>query len=185
MNKNLIIIYALIMLECRLSLEDASKIFKVDAQKLSENFNQETLSENIYDAMKYLYHEAMCFSEENKKGLFKANLYIRKLRKILKNPNQEDRKKELELFINDLKGPDINFVLEKPQKCRYTDREKELILKYRLKYCITGVDMYAAFHIFHQVIHDWEYNLPECELKTRLGILRDYLDNRYKGTRRK
>lgn len=185
MNKNLVIIYALIMLECRLSLEDASKIFKVDAQKLSENFNQETLSDNIYDAMKYLYHETMCFSEENKRGLFKANLYIRKLRKILKNPNRVERKKELEFFINDLKGPDISFVLEKSQKCRYTDREKELILKYRLKFRVTNTEMYSTFHIYYQIFRKWENNLPECELKTRLSILRNYLDNKYKGIRRK
>lgn len=36
MNKNLAIIYALIMLECRLSYEDASRIFKIDMETLKK-----------------------------------------------------------------------------------------------------------------------------------------------------
>ncbi len=39
MNRNLVIIYAYIMLECRLSLEEASRIFHIDKDTLKNNFN--------------------------------------------------------------------------------------------------------------------------------------------------
>ena len=35
MNQNLLKIYALIMLECRLPLEDASALFKIDSKLLA------------------------------------------------------------------------------------------------------------------------------------------------------
>lgn len=185
MNKNLVIMYAFIMLECRLSFEDASRIFNVDIIKLKENFNLENLDSEILYALNYLEYETNCYEEVNNRGLFKANIYIRKLRSILRNPDKEELKRKLQDFCDDLKGPNIRFVLEKEINCSYQSSEKEKILKYRLKYAVSGKEMQKMFHIHKETLVRWEKELPEGELKTRLSILRSYLDYKYTGTRSK
>lgn len=185
MNKNLVKIYTLIMLECRLSLEDASRIFQVDINKLKENLTINILGGELYEAIKYLSHEVNCYPLDNSRGLFKASIYIRRLRKILKISNEIERKTELEEFIKDLQGPDIRFALEKPLTgAKYEKEEKELILKYHLKYMLTGLEMMQIFHIHKESLIRWEQELPESELKTRLSILREYLNNKYIGARK-
>ncbi len=134
--------------------------------------------------MEYLEFEATNYDLDNKRGLFKANLYVRRLRKILAKPKGEERGQELEALVNDLKGPDIRFVLEKNTiGVLYTKEEKEQILKYRLKFKLPGKRMEELFHISNESIIRWERKLPECELKTRLEILRRFLNNSYKGPR--
>ncbi len=184
MNRNLVIIYAYIMLECRLSLEEASRIFHIDKDTLKNNFNLTIFPKEILEALEYLEFEATNYDLDNKRGLFKANLYVRRLRKILAKPKGEERGQELEALVNDLKGPDIRFVLEKNTiGVLYTKEEKEQILKYRLKFKLPGKRMEELFHISNESIIRWERKLPECELKTRLEILRRFLNNSYKGPR--
>ena len=184
MNKNLVIIYAYIMLECRLSIEKASEIFRVDKDTFQNNLNLTILPIEVMKALKYLEFETKSYVSDNKRGIFKANLYIRKLRKILAKPQGEERKQELEDLVNDLKGPDIRFVLEKNTiGVLYTKEEKEQILKYRLKFKFPGKKMETIFHISNESIIRWERELPECELKTRLEMLRRYLNNSYTGPR--
>jgi len=184
MNKNLVIIYAYIMLECRLSIEKASEIFRVDKDTFQNNLNLTILPIEVMKALKYLEFETKSYVSDNKRGIFKANLYIRKLRKILAKPQGEERKQELEDLVNDLKGPDIRFVLEKNTiGVMYTKEEKEQILKCRLKYAVSGKNMETIFHIDKGSIVKWERELPEEELKFRLEILRRYLNNSYTGPR--
>lgn len=184
MNKNLVIIYAYIMLECRLSIEKASEIFRVDKDTFQNNLNLTILPIEVMKALKYLEFETKSYISDNKRGIFKANLYIRKLRKILAKPQGEERKQELEDLVNDLKGPDIRFVLEKNTiGVMYTKEEKEQILKYRLKYAVSGKNMETIFHIDKGSIVKWERELPEEELKFRLEILRRYLNYKYTGPR--
>lgn len=183
MNKNTALCYALIMLECRLSLEDASKIFGVDMTELKESFNAKNIGLPYCSALDYLSHEIANYSSENKRGIFKANLYIRKYRRILKNSNKEERKKELEELFLDLMGPDISFAID---KCTYyTPEEKERILKYRLKFAKNNSEMKAAFHMNHIALQKWEDELPEGELKERLGIYREYTKSKYFARLRK
>ena len=65
----------------------------------------------------------------------------------------------------------------------YTREEKEQILKYRLKYAVSGKNMETIFHIDKGSIVKWERELPEEELKFRLEILRRYLNYKYTGPR--
>lgn len=142
MNKNLVIIYAYIMLECRLSIEKASEIFRIDKDTFQNNLNLTILPIEVMKALRYLEFETKSYVSDNKRGIFKANLYIRKLRKILAQTQGEERNKKLEDLVNDLKGPDIRFVLEKNTiGVMYTKEEKEQILKYCLKYALPNKEM--------------------------------------------
>ncbi len=89
MNRNLVIIYAYIMLECRLSHEKASEIFHIDKDTLKNNFNLTIFPKEILDALEYLEFETTSYDFDNKRGIFKANIYIRRLRRILKKPYVE------------------------------------------------------------------------------------------------
>lgn len=184
MNKNLVIIYAYIMLECRLSIEKASRIFRLDKDTFQNHLNFNILPIEVIKALRYLEFETKSYGLDNKRGIFKANLYIRKLRRILAKYKGEERKKKLEDLVNDLKGPDIRFVLEKNIiGVMYTKEEKEQILKYRLKYAVSCKNMETIFHIDKGSIVKWEKELPEDELKFRLEILRKYLNYKYTGPR--
>ncbi len=184
MNKNLVIIYAFIMLECRLSIEKASEIFRIDKDTFQNNLNLTILPIEVMKALRYLEFETKSYVSDNKRGIFKANLYIRKLRKILAQTQGEERKKKLEDLVNDLKGPDIRFVLEKNTiGVMYTKEEKEQILKYCLKYALPNKEMEIGFRIYHESINKWIRELPEGELKIRLEILRKYLNYKYTGPR--
>lgn len=184
MNKNLVIIYAFIMLECRLSIEKASEIFRIDKDTFQNNLNLTILPIEVMKALRYLEFETKSYVSDNKRGIFKANLYIRKLRKILAQTQGEERKKKLEDLVNDLKGPDIRFVLEKNTiGVMYTKEEKEQILKYCLKYALPNKEMEIGFRIYHESINKWIRELPEGELKIRLEILRRYLNYKYTGPR--
>lgn len=184
MYRNTVIYYALIMLECRLSLTDASRIFGIEETKLYENLNLKNL-EDLYFPIKYLLHETTIYQTDNRRGIFKASIYIRRLRRILKNPNKEERKEELNAFLTDLMGPDIRFVLAKELNARYTSEEKEKILKYRLKYAVSGLDLESGYHLDHEFLTKWEKELPNRELKERLAILRNYKMYNYKTYYRK
>lgn len=183
MNRNLIIIYALIMLECRLSFEDASRIFRVDINTLKEALSIEKLGEGLYTAIEYLEYEVQCYPLDNKRGLFKARIYMRKLRQLLMVQDKDLRHEKLKEFINDLKGPSVVFILEKDLKCRYTEEEKNAILKYRLKFAKSGMQIKGELKISHEAILKWEEELPDSELKTRLEILRGYLNYIYTSSR--
>ena len=120
MNKNLLRIYALIMIECRLSLEDASRLFNIDAGRLNEELSIRNLSLDLFDAIEYLKFEASGYQLDNKRGLFKANIYVRRLKRILGNQDKTQLKAELDDLVRDLKGPDISFAFEKSHSCKYS-----------------------------------------------------------------
>jgi len=185
MNKNLLRIYALIMIECRLSLEDASRLFNIDAGRLNEELSVRNLNLDLFDAIEYLKFEASGYPLDNKRGLFKANIYVRRLKRILGNQDKTQPKAELDDLVRDLKGPDISFAFEKSHSCKYSKEEREKILKYCLKYCKTGYAIEKYFHVNHERIKAWENELPEGELKTRLQMLREFFDYKYTDARRK
>lgn len=178
MNKNLINIYSLIMLECRLSLEDASKIFSIDRKVLEEYLLSSNNSH--FRALQYLvYYEAPSF-RDNPKGKWKATLLVRKLYQILKNSNKDERIVALNDYIKMLQSPDLSFIGQK-NKFRYTKEEKEKVLKFRLKYAASS----TMLPIDHSRIEIWEKELEEGEFKTRLGLLREYLQSiRFKNLRK-
>lgn len=183
MNKNMVLLYTLIMLECRLSLEDASRIFGVERRELWENLTINVIGQDYYHSIKHLLYEVSCYKGNNEKGVFKAQLYIRRLRKILKIQDKAERKEKLQNLYQDLMGPDIRFAFDKITI--YSPKERELILKYCLKYGRTGVQMEKDFHITHEAIKKWEEELPNGELKERLKILREYRQDLYFARNRK
>lgn len=177
MNKNLVIIYALIMLECRLSYEDASRIFKIDMETLKEILENVKRIRELYYPLNYLAYETERFTE-NKRGIWKAFLLVRRLINILKIQDKEERKQLLNAFIKDLNGPNVTFAITK--KGNYSPEEKKQILKYRLKYAKTNYDLKNELNISHIAIKNWEARLPEGdELKMRLQVFRSYTISAY------
>lgn len=73
----------------------ASKIFRIDKDTFQNNLNLTIFSKEILDALKYLEFETASYELDNKRVIFKADLYIRKLRRILVKYKGEERKKKL------------------------------------------------------------------------------------------
>lgn len=172
MKQTTVIIYALIMLECRLSLEDASKIFNIDIEILRKEITDEKKIKNHLPAVTYLLHETSCYKDNNKKGIFKASVYLSRLRKILSLESKEERITLLNQFIIALSGPNIGFA--KNKQGRYSEDEKKIVLKHCIKYGCASRDILECSGITYNALKRWKDDLPEGELKARLHILNDY-----------
>ncbi len=175
MKQPLIRIYALIMLECRLSLKDASTLFKIEEPSLEIALTDPSLPKIIINAIKYLiYYEALDTYDDKNKNLFKAKLYLRKLDKILREKDKETRKAWLSSFITNLSGPSLNFLSYKQLGEIYTQEEKDMILKFRLKYAVSDSSFRQYQHIDPATIQKMQSSLPENNFKKRLNALDDY-----------
>lgn len=180
MNPVIAKFYVLIMLECRLSYEEASRIFNTSVETLKNELFSKNL-ECYKPALDYLFYETSCYKGDNRKGIFKASIYIQRLRKSLKNSDKQARINELNALLIDLLGPNIDFA---KNRTKYTDEERQKILKYFLKFGQNSISMRYEFNISHGAITNWTNNLPEGELKTRLEIFRNYRSDRYLSLKR-
>lgn len=179
MNNTLAKIYTLIMLECRLPLEEASKLFKVSKALLEDAIRTKT---GLYKSFKYLEIECINYPAGLARAKWKAEIYLRRLQKILRVQDKAERVRLLNEFIVALAGPNIMFAIDKCQK--YTDEEKNAIMKYRLKYAVSGLELQDSYHVKESTLALWEEKLPDdSELKIRLGILRNYLNYNYQKNR--
>ena len=172
MNKVLLKIYVLIMLECRLSVEDASILFGVEPEQLRKEIMDFLKLGSLQHSVEYLLYEVSYYRGENKKGLFKAKVYTNKLYKILKVKNKEEKAALLNQLIKVLQGPDIRSLIDKTGL--YTEDEKYSILKYQAKYGYSVREMAKRFGFDQHAIKRWTDNLTDPELKIRLGILKEY-----------
>lgn len=164
------------MLECRLSLKEASTLFKIEEPSLKIALTDPSLPPIITEAIKYLiYYEALDTYDDKNKNLFKAKLYLGKLDKILREKNKETRKAWLSHFITCLSGPSLAFLSYKRLGEFYTQEEKDMILKFRLKYAISVSSFRYYEHIDPATIKRMQASLPEGNLKKRLNALDDYL----------
>lgn len=181
MNQNLLKIYALIMLECRLPLEDASTLFKIDSKLLEKNLTDPNIvSSLIADGIKYLiYYEAFDTYDDLEKRQFKANLYLRKLFKIFKEENKETRKEKLNQFIMDISGPNLNFLSYRNPNKSYSPEEKRKILIFQLKFALSNQILHERFGIHHNTIKMATNELTEENLKRRLISLNEFLQSQY------
>lgn len=162
MNNTLQLIYTLIMLECRLSLEDASKLFKIDAEELrKEMMRKSTLSYKLKKALEYLIYESYTYPKPNTKGIWKAQNFLRRLYKILAIEDKDEKKELLRKFIIMLYGPDITFTINR--NTPYTEKEKIILLKYRVKYGCYNAEMKKI--AAHATLSNWEEALEDGELK--------------------
>lgn len=183
MNQTLVRIYLLIMLECRLSFSEAASIFKVDPRELENAIRYSSFFINYEYALHFLKHETSCCIEGSERNRFKAMFYLRKLNRITKLESREEKVAAFNALLKDLSGPDISFVYEK--KGRYTEEEKELILKYRVKYAVPINIMASRFSILKNSIINWTNDLPEGPLKTQLKLLNEFGEDNYSRIRKK
>lgn len=101
-------------------------------------------------------------------------LLLSRFYKIIKMEDKTVRRENLNQYIEMLSKPRLEFLMNKNDS-NYSLEEKEQILKYRLKYAVNGKDL----SVDHLAILHWENALPEGEFKTRLEILREYLQTCY------
>lgn len=169
MNPKMINIYALIILECRLSKLSVSRIFKIDYSQIEETF----LRTEYRDALNYLFnYESQDPRVNDKKGVFKATLLLSQLKKILEITNVEERNTALSAFVSKLSGHDLEFLQE--DKRIYTDEEKLAILKFQLKFRLAANEIQSYYGIRKATIGYWRNNCPDADLKLRLEILKEF-----------
>lgn len=183
MKRALTEIFVLIMLECRLSFYEACEMFRMAPLELQSDIENFLPPHHYKIALDFLRFETLSRTEENKRGKFKANFYLRRLNKILKITSKEARVSELNSFITDLSGPDISFVLQKSNR-RYTEEEKMLIQKYRIKYAITTRQTHDIFGIDDTTLADWARSMEDGQLKSQIETLNDF-GRGYYGRKRK
>ena len=176
MNKQLLGIYVLIMLECRLSLEEASQIFKIPKEELEQAItNREDIGEIYLRAIKYLIYTESYSTPvlDNQKGIFKAKMLYNRLIKILKIENVLEKKEFLTNFIQELKGPDVIKIRDSSGKF-YNNEERRLLLKFKLKYGLSNRLFTTLTGIEARKLSNWEEDLDDQYLKLRLQKLRDH-----------
>ena len=162
------------MLESRLSLDDASRLFKVSKEDLTNALKH--LDYTTSQGLKYLInYESIHPTYNSKLSMLKASFLLNRLKNILTIEDNNERNKALEKFVAQLYGPVIKIT--HGEYSSYTKEEKEAILKYRLKYALNSSD----FLVDHCHLRKWESELEDGELKTKLNVLRNYFHDYYQA----
>ena len=175
MGKNLTLIFALIMLENRLSFETASKLFDVDQETLKNNIA--TKAPALLDAINYLTCHEIKFIKETPKNIFNAQYNVRTLKRITQVKDKEEKYELLKQFMYTLRGP--HFTEDIQQKDRhFTEEQRIKILKYRVKYGLDDEGMYNEFGMSPSNLREIEKAIPEGDLKERVKVLREYVDTK-------
>lgn len=164
---------ALIILECRLSKFQAHKLFEnLNCYQLMANYD---LSEQIRNGLTFLWnYETALFSEDMaKRAEFLASNLIRRLKRILKVEDKEERKALLASFTTELAGSDMPF-LDRPSMS-WTADERRKVLKYRYKYALSESELALIINRSKGRISDWISNLNDNDaLKKGLITLSEY-----------
>lgn len=172
---------ALIILECRLSRFQAHKLFEnLNCYQLMANYD---LSEQIRNGLTFLWnYETALFSEDMaKRAEFLASNLIRRLKRILKVEDKEERKALLASFTTELAGSDMPF-LDRPSMS-WTADERRKVLKYRYKYALSERELALIINSSKGRISDWISNLNDNDaLKKGLITLSEYNHNKCFGS---
>jgi len=172
MQNKIILVY--IILESRLSFDDACKLFKISKEELETIMNC-CLNQTLHRALKYLFYcetKISCFSNPEK-AKFKATLLYKKYLNILKIENEDERKEKLNLFIRDISGSKMESLKDK-NKRYFTIEEKELVFKHQIKFALTFRDLQYFYNIHSQILLKWKSELQDEQLKNRLKCLDEY-----------
>lgn len=171
-------IIALIILDSRLSKEQASATFKdLNCDQLLSNHN---LDEYIRRGLTFLwnYETTLASQDMKKRAKFLATNLIRRLNKILRVTNIEERKKLLNAFITELAGSDMPF-LDKPS-IQWTESEKRKTLKYYYKYALNERELAKIINVERRTIIDWIAMLNDNDaLKQGLRTLGEYNQDKW------
>ena len=190
--KEKIKIMILIILECRLSLKMSAKLFNMTEEEILELFKNDNFAFRNEEALKYLfyYETALPNESRDRKALFKGVCYKNKIKRILSNPNLEEKKREYQELIDYLTDAEIIEFMSINPRVRaklWTKERKKAFIKFKLKNAISTRDLEKYYSIDH---HDfatrWAMELEDEELKERLNLLNQYLyDKSAVGRRRK
>lgn len=165
------------ILESRVSLEDASVIFSIPREELAAMADKyrSTLSSNLQVALQYLfYYEATYYKEkEKKKSRFIAKAWLTRYLNLCRI---EDRREQSQALIKFKKS----FIDEKVKdfptrdKRTLTSSERESLIRYQLKYGVNNTDMSEVFRVNHNCYLAWTSNIKDVSLKRRYELLNEY-----------
>jgi hypothetical protein len=175
----------LMALTYRLSYVNLAKLFKTTVEDVSEAFSR--FSE--YDeALKHLRIETECEDETDSRVAF-VNAYnywatrkiiLRELAKAVKENNADQEREAREKLKNHRLKIDDSLAMAIMDRTSdlSINEQKEVILKYRLKYGISIKQIVKLFHHDRRIIKRWEEEY--CQInpiyKGKIEILNGYYD---------
>jgi len=176
MNNLTAYIYALIILESRMSIESASKVFNVDKNVLLKDLMLKNFSCEKIRAIKFCEYENKVGLVNIKKSIFIGKLLYERLKRILKS---EAKKDKLTLFIKELDGKEkIDLLFEKNLSI-WTLEDKEQFFRYKIKFALDNHELPKMFPVTRQTISRWISNHPEGNIKEELLALNGFVGKIY------
>lgn len=169
-------IYALIVLECRLSREQACALFSKSNEELEGLFYNLFFSHPmIYEALKYVfnYETVLPNAAREKRAKTLAWMYLRRLITILKEKDLKKKSKDLNSFVKNLEGPDISFAFKK-KSGEYTEEEKALLTRFQVKYALSNSAIGRKMHMGHTTVLMWGMQVKDEKLRQLYQELHEY-----------
>ena len=169
-------IYALIILESRMSIDVASKLFNVDEVILLNSVIYQNFSCEKLRAIKFCIYENEAGYVNIKKSIFNGKLLFERYKKILRS---DDKKNKLILFIKELEGKEKIDALFEKNISFWTLEDKEQFFKYKIKFAIDNHELPKRFPVTRQTISRWVSNHPEGNIKDELLALNGFVGKIY------
>ena len=179
MNNLTAYIYSLIILESRMSIEVASKVFNVNKDILLKGVIHQNFSCEKLRAIEFCIYENEAGFVNTKKSIFIGKLLFEKYKKILKS---ENNKGKLILFIKELEGKEKIDALFEKNISFWTIEDKEQFFKYKIKFAVDNHELPKRFPITRQTISRWVSNHPEGNIKEELLALNGFVSKIYADT---
>lgn len=179
-NTNIYNFLGKVALEYRLSLNNLCKLLgKEPNEELKNELYNAILSTvspygKLYNAYKYLFnYETFNESEElSKKSIFVCGIFIRKYHKVVKDANEEEVKKLMNL-LNEL---DLKFqnLVNRKSDYKLTKEDYLVISKYRLKYAISRYKISNSLNIKRHTLTEKEKKIEDPILREKLNLLDEF-----------
>lgn len=165
------------ILESRVSLEDASVIFSIPKEELVTMASKyrSPLATNLQEALQYLfYYEATYYKErEKKKTRFMAKSWLKRYLNLCRIKDKREQSQALTDFKKSFIDEKVKNFPNREKKI-LTSEEKEDLLRYQLKYALNNSFIIEVFHVGRHSYLEWIENNISGSLKRRYGLLNEY-----------
>ncbi len=165
------------ILESRVSLEDASVIFSIPKEELviMASKYRSPLSTNLQEALQYLfYYEATYYKErDRKKTRFMAKAWLKRYLNLCRTKDKREQSQALTNFKKSFIDEKVKNFPNREKKI-LTSEEKEDLVRYQLKYALNNSFIIEAFRVGKHSYLEWIENNISGSLKRRYGLLNEY-----------
>ena len=166
-NEYLIYIIRTLILEYRLSYDSVDELFNIDSRNICNDIIH-TNSGNTSKALDYiLNHETIGALVDQKRAKTEASKILEELRKC------KTTKEQVEILNNLNSNTKVNQI-KKKKTDDLTSDEKNTIIKYRYKYCLSMTETCNLFNITRLTLRKWENKLEDQLFIQKLTALNDY-----------